>query len=146
MTLDYHAQRTEQLMSDGGAKVAAGQAAREREITEAAVASFATASDPRLRLVLESLTRHLHAFLREVRLTDAEWQHGIRFLTEVGHMTDEQRQEFILLSDVLGASMQMITINNEAYANATEATVVGPFFVEGSPVRDYGSAGFHGSI
>jgi hydroxyquinol 1,2-dioxygenase len=82
---------------------------------------------------MQALTRHLHAFLREVRLTEDEWRHAITFLTEAGHITDDKRQEFILLSDVLGASMQMITINNEAYANATEATVVGPFFVEGSP-------------
>jgi hypothetical protein len=60
-------------------------------------------------------------------------RHAIAFLAEAGHITDDNRQEFVLLSDVLGASMQMITINNEAYANATEATVVGPFFVEGSP-------------
>ena len=82
---------------------------------------------------MQALTRHMHAFLREVRLTEDEWRHAITFLTEAGHITDDKRQEFILLSDVLGASMQMITINNEAYANATEATVVGPFFVEGSP-------------
>ena len=60
--------------------------------------------------------RHLHAFLREVRPTEAEWMRGIEFLTAVGHMTDERRQEFILLSDVLGASMQTITINNPAPA------------------------------
>jgi len=115
------------------ADVPAGQAARERELTEIVVASFASTSDPRLRLLMESLTRHLHAFLREVRLTEAEWKQAIGFLTEVGHMTDSQRQEFILLSDVLGASMQTISMNNEAYANATEATVLGPFFVAGAP-------------
>ena len=82
---------------------------------------------------MQALTRHLHDFLREVRLTEAEWQAAIAFLTAAGHITDERRQEFILLSDVLGASMQTIAINNEAYANATEATVFGPFFVEGSP-------------
>jgi hydroxyquinol 1,2-dioxygenase len=82
---------------------------------------------------MESLTRHLHAFARETRLTEAEWQQGIDFLTATGHLTDARRQEFILLSDVLGLSMQTITINNRAYADATEATVVGPFFTEGSP-------------
>lgn len=109
------------------------QEARERELTELVVASFAGASDPRLKMLMQSLTRHLHAFLRDVRLTEAEWQQAIAFLTDVGRMTDGQRQEFILLSDVLGASMQTISINNEAYANATEATVLGPFFVEESP-------------
>jgi hydroxyquinol 1,2-dioxygenase len=71
--------------------------------------------------------------MREVRLTEEEWRRAIDFLTAVGHLTDDRRQEFILLSDVLGASMQTITINNQAYADATEATVFGPFFVEGSP-------------
>jgi len=66
-------------------------------------------------------------------LTEEEWKRAIDFLTAVGHLTDDRRQEFILLSDVLGASMQTITINNEAYADATEATVFGPFFREGSP-------------
>jgi hydroxyquinol 1,2-dioxygenase len=117
----------------GAADAPAGQPARERELIELVAASFAGASDPRLRLLMQSLTRHLHAFLREVRLTEAEWQQAIAFLTDVGHLTDGQRQEFILLSDVLGASMQTISINNEAYANATEATVLGPFFVEEAP-------------
>jgi len=123
-------------LSDSGteaAGISADQEARERELTERVIASFAGARDPRLRLLMRSLARHLHAFLREVRLTEAEWQQAISFLTDVGHMTDGQRQEFILLSDVLGASMQTISINNEAYANATEATVLGPFFVAGSP-------------
>ncbi len=115
------------------AGVSAGQQAREQELVNRVLASFAHAGDARLRDVMQALTRHLHAFLREVRLTEDEWRHAITFLTEAGDITDDKRQEFILLSDVLGASMQMITINNEAYANATEATVVGPFFVEGSP-------------
>jgi hydroxyquinol 1,2-dioxygenase len=117
----------------GVAGVPESQAAREEELTGLVVASFANAADPRLTLLMQSLTRHLHAFLREVRLTDDEWQQAIRFLTDVGHITDGQRQEFVLLSDVLGASMQTISINNETYANATEATVLGPFFVEGTP-------------
>ena len=82
---------------------------------------------------MQALTRHLHAFVREVRLTEDEWNKGIEFLTAAGHITDDKRQEFILLSDVLGVSMQTIAINNEAYANATEATVFGPFFVDDAP-------------
>jgi hydroxyquinol 1,2-dioxygenase len=109
------------------------QEAREAELVEQVVASFGEAGDARTAELMRALTRHLHAFLREVRLTDAEWQAAIAFLTEAGHITDDKRQEFILLSDVLGASMQTIAINNEAYANATEATVFGPFFVEGAP-------------
>jgi hydroxyquinol 1,2-dioxygenase len=118
--------------------VAARQQAREEELVELVSASFRNTEDPRLKQLAQALTRHLHAFLREVRLTEAEWQRAIAFLTETGHRTDDRRQEFILLSDVLGASMQTIAINNEAYANATEATVFGPFFVEGSPEIEAG--------
>jgi len=114
-------------------KVTASQEAREQELVELVVASFASADNPRLRQLMQALTRHLHAFLREVRVTEDEWHQAIKFLTDVGHMTDDHRQEFILLSDVLGASMQTILINNEAYANATESTVLGPFFVQGAP-------------
>ena len=113
--------------------VAAGQRAREEELVELVTASFRNTEDPRLKLLMQALTRHLHAFLREVRLTEEEWGQAIAFLTETGHRTDDRRQEFILLSDVLGASMQTIAINNEAYGDATEATVFGPFFVAGSP-------------
>ena len=118
--------------------VPAGQRAREEELTELVTASFRNTGDPRLKLLMQALTRHLHAFLREVRLTEAEWQRAVTFLTETGHMTDDRRQEFILLSDVLGASMQTIAINNPAYADATEATVFGPFFVDGSPEIEAG--------
>jgi hydroxyquinol 1,2-dioxygenase len=109
------------------------QRAREEELVERVRASFAGTPDERLREILQSLTTHLHAFVRDVRLTEEEWKAGIDFLTATGHLTDERRQEFILLSDVLGVSMQVIGVNNEAYADATEATVFGPFFVEDSP-------------
>ena len=114
-------------------QISAEQQAREADLVERVVASFAGTPDPRTRELVEALTRHLHAFLRETRVTEDEWRRSIAFLTDVGHLTDDRRQEFILLSDVLGASMQTITINNQAYENATEATVFGPFFVEGSP-------------
>jgi hydroxyquinol 1,2-dioxygenase len=109
------------------------QQARESALVDRVMASYAGTPDPRTAELVEALTRHVHAFLRETRLTEAEWKRAIDFLTAVGHLTDDRRQEFILLSDVLGASMQTITINNQAYENATEATVFGPFFVEGSP-------------
>lgn len=109
------------------------QQAREEELVEHVRRSFAGTEDPRLRTLMDALVRHLHAFLRETRLTEEEWQAAIAFLTAAGHITDDRRQEFILLSDVLGASMQTIAINNLAHGEATEATVFGPFFVEGSP-------------
>jgi hydroxyquinol 1,2-dioxygenase len=111
----------------------AEQDTREAELVEAVLASFSQTDDPRLKVVFESLVRHLHGFLRETRLTEEEWRAGIDFLTAAGHITDDRRQEFVLLSDVLGASMQAIAINNEAYENATEATVLGPFFVADAP-------------
>ncbi len=109
------------------------QQAREQALVDEVVASFDGTSDARLKQVLRSLTRHLHAFLREVRLTEEEWTQAIEFLTAAGHLTDDKRQEFVLLSDVLGVSMQTISMNNQAYENATEATVLGPFFTEDSP-------------
>jgi hydroxyquinol 1,2-dioxygenase len=87
--------------------------------------------------------RHLHDLIREVRFTEEEWTQAIEFLTRCGHITDDKRQEFILLSDVLGASMQTVAVNHEAYGDATEATVFGPFFVEDSPeVRIGGDISF----
>ncbi|HEX3615474.1 MAG TPA: dioxygenase [Solirubrobacteraceae bacterium] len=114
------------------------QQAREQALVRAVVESFGQSDDARLETVLVSLTRHLHAFLRETRLTEQEWRAGIDFLTAAGHITDDRRQEFVLLSDVLGASMQTIQVNNEAYADATEATVLGPFFVADAPQVELG--------
>lgn len=107
-------------------------------ITEAVIARLADTPDPRLKQVLTSLVRHLHAFAREVRLTEAEWFQGIDFLTRVGHITDDKRQEFILLSDTLGLSMLTVAMNNEKPAGCTEATVFGPFYVEGAPAYALG--------
>ncbi|WP_406841656.1 dioxygenase (plasmid) [Streptomyces sp. AHU1] len=128
---------TDYLATPGGL-VPAEQRDREEEITRRVLESFEGCADPRLQEVLQSLVRHLHGFVREVRLTEQEWNAGIEFLTRTGHITDMRRQEFILLSDVLGASMQTVTVNNEVHGDATEATVFGPFFVENSPEIDLG--------
>jgi catechol 1,2-dioxygenase len=112
----------------------------ERTATDAVVASFANAPDPRLREVLESLTRHLHGFVRDVEPTPQEWERAIAFLTDVGHMCDDTRQEFILLSDVLGVSMLVDAVNNRLPSGATESTVLGPFHVLESPARELGAA------
>jgi hydroxyquinol 1,2-dioxygenase len=120
------------------AAVSAEQDARQLRLIEQVVASFENSEDARLRQLMQALTRHLHAFLLEVRVTEAEWQRGIECLTATGHITDDRRQEFILFSDVLGLSMQTININNGAYRDATEATVFGPFFVIGAPLIEIG--------
>jgi hydroxyquinol 1,2-dioxygenase len=102
-------------------------------VTDEVLASFAGTKDERLREIMECLVRHLHGFAREVRLTQVEWEAGIGFLTRVGHVTDERRQEFILLSDVLGLSMLTVGINAPVSGVVTESTVFGPFFVDDAP-------------
>jgi hydroxyquinol 1,2-dioxygenase len=109
------------------------QVLREDELVARVVDSFAGCQDPRLRLLMRALVRHLHAFIREVRLSEDELYAAVRFLTAAGAITDDERQELILLSDVLGASMQTITVTNEAVRAATEATVLGPFHTEQAP-------------
>ena len=101
----------------------------ETTITEAVLASVRGAPNPRVRQVSEALVRHLHAFIREVEPTEAEWESGIRFLTETGHLCTDTRQEFILLSDTLGVSMLVDAINHRLPGGATETTVFGPFYV-----------------
>jgi hydroxyquinol 1,2-dioxygenase len=110
----------------------------EETAADAVIESFGPDTDPRLREILTSLVRHLHAFAREVELTIPEWERGIDFLTRVGQKCDDERQEFILLSDVLGLSMLTETISNRKFGVATESTVLGPFHVVESPVRSLG--------
>jgi hydroxyquinol 1,2-dioxygenase len=110
----------------------------EETAADAVVESFAATPDPRLRELLDSLVRHLHAFVRDTEPTIAEWEHAIDFLTRTGQKCDDERQEFILLSDVLGISMLVETINNRAANAATESTVLGPFHMVTSPRRALG--------
>ncbi|WP_353946808.1 dioxygenase [Streptomyces sp. HUAS MG91] len=100
--------------------------------------SFARTPDPRLRAILGSLVHHLHAFAKDVDLTVDEWAAGIRFLTETGHTCDDSRQEFIMLSDVLGLSMLVETLARPAHGRLTESTVEGPFHMVDSPPRALG--------
>lgn len=110
----------------------------EDNITRAVLAVQAMAKDARLKQVMTSLVQHLHAFARDVKLTEKEWLVGIDFLTQVGHITDDKRQEFILLSDTLGLSMLVTALNNRKPEGCTEATVFGPFHVENSPHFELG--------
>jgi hydroxyquinol 1,2-dioxygenase len=112
----------------------------EETATEAVVASFEQAPDPRLRAVLASLVRHLHGFVREVEPTFEEWERAIGFLTATGQRCDGQRQEFILLSDVLGVTMLVDAINHRTASAATESTVLGPFHMVASPRRELGDS------
>src|SRR5919204_1319183 len=108
------------------------------DITAAAIASFDSCPDPRLRQIMQALVRHLHAFAMEVQLSDDEWATAIQILTDTGHITDERRQEFILWSDALGLSMLVDALAHPSADGATASTVLGPFWAEGSPLRDYG--------
>ena len=110
----------------------------EETAADAVIESFAPETDPRLREILVSLVRHLHAFARDVELTIPEWEAAIDFLTRTGQKSDNERQEFILLSDVLGLSMLTETISNRKFGVATESTVLGPFHVVESPPRALG--------
>src|SRR5438105_14921108 len=111
----------------------------EEQITQNVLDSMADTSNPRLKTVMTSLIRHLHAFVCEVELTEEEWMTGIQFMTRTGQMCDDKRQEFILLSDTLGVSMLVDAINHRKAGEATESTVLGPFYVEGAPELPSGS-------
>ena len=111
----------------------------EHNITDAVIARLGRCQDARLKEVMTSLIRHLHGFVRDVRLTEAEWEQSIRFLTATGQKCDDKRQEFILLSDVLGVSMLTVAMNQSWPEGATEATVFGPFHVEDAPRCDNGA-------
>lgn len=115
----------------------------EDTITQAVIERI-DAKDPRVKQVSEALIRHLHAFVREIEPTQSEWEFGIDFLTRVGHMCTGARQEFILLSDTLGVSMLVDAINHRLPGNATETTVLGPFYVGQPPELPLGSDISHG--
>jgi protocatechuate 3,4-dioxygenase beta subunit len=109
------------------------------DITDAVVDSLRGAADPRLRELLSALTRHLHDFVRETEPTMEEWERAIGFLTATGQKCTDTRQEFILLSDVLGVSMLVETLGGHRDPAATESTVLGPFHMTESPVRELGA-------
>ncbi|WP_149262758.1 dioxygenase [Actinomadura sp. K4S16] len=110
----------------------------EDTATRAVQDSFRDTPDPRLREILDALTRHLHAFVGEVRPTIREWEQAIEFLTAVGKTCTDTRQEFVLLSDVLGVSMLVETLNEQE--GGTESTVLGPFHMVKSPPRALGDS------
>ncbi len=104
----------------------------ESNITAAVIQTFENTPNPRLKEIMTSLVNHLHAFIREVNLTEEEWLAGIQFLTATGQICDERRQEFILLSDTLGASTLKDLINHRKPAGTTEWSILGPFYRTGA--------------
>jgi hydroxyquinol 1,2-dioxygenase len=111
----------------------------EANLTDAVLAAMAGTPEARTRAVLGSLVRHLHAFIREVNLTEAEWLAGIQFLTATGQKCDAQRQEFILLSDTLGATTMKDLVNHRKPAGLTPYTILGPFHRDGAPELPLGA-------
>jgi hydroxyquinol 1,2-dioxygenase len=117
-----------------------GELFSEARSAEVVAASFENTADPRLRRILVSLVGHLHDFVKDVELTGTEWETAVRFLTDTGRTCTPTRQEFILLSDVLGVSMLVESINNRADGGLTESTVEGPFHLVDSPPRELGAS------
>jgi hydroxyquinol 1,2-dioxygenase len=117
----------------------------ENNITDAVIDRFKNTPDPRLKKVLTSLVKHLHDFVRDVELTEAEWTQAIAFLTRTGQLCTDKRQEFILLSDTLGVSMLVDAINHRFAKGATETTVLGPFYVQNPPEAAPGADISHGA-
>jgi len=111
----------------------------QASITEGVIARLRECDDPRFVRVMSSLITHLHDFVRDVELTESEWFTAIQFLTDVGKTCTGKRQEFILLSDTLGVSVLVITLNHPALKGTTDSTVLGPFYWEGAPDMPRGS-------
>ena len=111
----------------------------EKSITQAVISRLSDCDDPRFKRVMTSLITHLHEFVRDVELTEPEWFAAIQFLTDVGKTCTAQRQEYILLSDTLGVSVLVITLNHPADQGSAESTVLGPFYWEGAPDLPRGS-------
>jgi protocatechuate 3,4-dioxygenase beta subunit len=111
----------------------------EENSADVVVSRIADTTEPRLANVIEVITRHLHAAVKEIEPTQDEWLTAIKFLTETGHKSDDWRQEYILLSDILGVSMLVDAINNRKPSGASESTVLGPFHVPDVPESPMGS-------
>lgn len=118
----------------------------EQNATQEVLARYDDCPDPRLKEVSQAIVKHLHALVREVEPTTQEWMQAIEFLTQTGQKCDDVRQEFILLSDVLGVSTLVDAINNRKPPEATESTVLGPFhMVESPPLPNGADVAQHGT-
>lgn len=108
-------------------------------LTHQVIASLSSTPNPRLREVISSVVRHVHALTRENHITSAEWAIAIDFLTAVGHKCDDSRQEFVLLSDVLGISSLVEALTGRDVEGTTPSTILGPFHMVNSPPRTLGA-------
>jgi len=113
--------------------------ASEENLTDLALKQWEACHSPRLRLIMQSLVKHLHGFVRDVDLKQDEWLMAVDWLAKTGKLSSEKRQEFILLSDVLGISMLVDSINHRFPDGATPSTVIGPFHIDDSPELPMGA-------
>ncbi len=111
----------------------------EADSAEVVAGRISSAAEERLSQIMDVVIRHLHAAVKEIEPTQEEWFQAIQFLTKTGHKSDDWRQEFILLSDVLGVSMLVDAINNRKPSGATETTVLGPFHIDNTPIMENGA-------
>lgn len=112
----------------------------EEDLTATVLERYSATPDQRLRKIVASVITHLHAIVRETRLTESEWMKAIEFLTATGQISDDRRQEMILLSDNLGVSSLVDLVAEDQRLGATETTVLGPFYVDGAPERAPGES------
>src|SRR6202051_445110 len=113
--------------------------ATEENLTDLALKQWEACHSPRLRQIMQSLVKHLHGFAREVDLKQDEWLMAVDWLARTGKLSSEKRQEFILLSDVLGISMLVDAMNHRFPEGATPSTVIGPFHIDDSPELPMGA-------
>ena len=113
--------------------------ATEENLTDLAVKQWGACHSPRLRQIMQSLVKHLHGFARDVELKQDEWLMAVEWLAKTGKLCTDKRQEFILLSDVLGISMLVDAMNHRFPEGATPSTVIGPFHIDDSPEMPMGA-------
>jgi len=111
----------------------------EKKLTAEVIKRMRKTRNKRLKQVMTSFVKHMHAFVREVKPTPEEWMQGIQFLVETGHWSTDKRAEFILMSDTLGVSMLVDALNYRAGSGATQSTVLGPFHREQAPAYPLGA-------
>ncbi|NKX64682.1 catechol 1,2-dioxygenase [Labrenzia sp. 5N] len=111
---------------------------KEEDVTPAVLAAMEATTDPRFKEIITSLVRHLHAFLREVRPTEAEYEKGLQILNAIGQQTDNAHNEAVLICDVLGASTLIDLINNDGMQGETMSALLGPFYRGSAPDCEFG--------
>jgi hydroxyquinol 1,2-dioxygenase len=112
----------------------------EKSLMKEALLRLENTKDPRLKKIMEAFTRHMFAFISEVKPSEAEWMQAIEFLTATGQKCDKDRQEWILFSDVFGLTILVDHINHQKENDLTESSVLGPFYRENAPEYENGQS------